>query len=63
MEDEEFSVHLEEEYQQDLEVEAEDTDWAVHEDSAPSTEDYSSQSEEELDGIDSSNTVRKSYLK
>ena len=47
-----------EEGEEDVEVEAEDTDWAVHEDSAPSTEDYSSQSEEELDGIDSSNTVR-----
>ena len=33
-------------------------DWTPQEDSAPSTDDYSSQSEEELDGIDPSNTVR-----
>ena len=45
-------------YLKDNVVETEETDWAPHEDSAPSTEDYSSQSEEECDGIDSSNTVR-----
>ncbi len=60
MDEEEFSVDVEEEeeVQEDLKVEGEDTDWAASEDSAPSAEDYSSQSEEELDGIDSSNTVR-----
>lgn len=41
----------------DIESETE-TDWASQEDSAPSAEDYTSQSEEELDDIDSSNTVR-----
>lgn len=40
------------------ESQTEETDWAPHEDSAPSTDEYTSQSEEELDGIDSSNTVR-----
>ena len=39
-------------------MKTEETDWAPHEDSAPSAEDYSSHSEEECDGIDSSNTVR-----
>ena len=66
MEDEEFAVDMEEELKEELEVElkedvedeVEDTDWGPHEDSAPSTEDYSLQSEEEHDGIDSSNTVR-----
>ena len=33
-------------------------DWTPQEDSAPSTGDYSPQSEEELDGIEPSNTVR-----
>ena len=33
-------------------------DWTPQKDSAPSTDDYSSQSEEELDGIEPSNTVR-----
>lgn len=63
MEEEEFSVDIEEELEveeeeENVEVDIEDTDWAPCEDSAPSTEDYTSQSEEELDGIDSSNTVR-----
>lgn len=66
MENEEFAFEseekpeeeLKEQLKEDLEDEVEDTDWGQHEDSAPSTEDYSSQSEEEHDGIDSSNTVR-----
>ena len=66
MEAQEFGVSIEEELEEepkeelkdDVEGEVEDTDWGPHEDSAPSTEDYSSQSEEERDGIDSSNTVR-----
>ena len=49
---------LTEELGEDVQDEVEDTDWGPHEDSAPSTEEYSSQSEEECDGIDSSNTVR-----
>ena len=59
---EEFPVEMEEELTEelgeDVQDEMEDTDWDPHEDSALSTEDYSSQSEEERDGIDSSNTVR-----
>ena len=63
---EEFAVEMEEELREelkedlgeDVQDEVEDTDWDPHEDSAPSTDDYSSQSEEERDGIDSSNTVR-----
>lgn len=66
MEAQEFGVAMEEELEEepkeelkeDVEGEVEDTDWGPHEYSAPSTEDYSSQSEEERDGIDSSNTVR-----
>ena len=58
---EEFAVEMEEELREDLrddvQEEVEDTDQGPHEDSAPSTEDYSSQSEEH-DGIDSSNTVK-----
>ena len=42
----------------DVEDELEDTNWGPHEDSVSSTDDYSSQTEEECDGIDSSNTVR-----
>ena len=64
MEDEEFAVDMEEELKEepevelkkDVEDEVEDTDWGPHEDSAPSTEDYSLQSEEH--DVDSSNTVR-----
>lgn len=56
--EEEPKEELKEELKEDVEDEVEDTDWGPHEDSAPSTEDYSSQSEEERDGIDSSNTVR-----
>ena len=44
-----------------MEDQVEDTDWAPHEDSAPSTEDYNSQSGEEFDGINSSSTARKSH--
>ena len=59
---EEFPVQMEEELTEELgenvQDEVEDTDWGPHEDSASSTEDYSSRSEEERDGIDSSNTVR-----
>ena len=59
---EEFPVEMEEELREELaedgEDEVEDTDWGPHQNSAPSTEDNSSQSEEERDGIDSSNTVR-----
>lgn len=62
MEDEEFAKEMEEEVKEDVEDEVEDTDWAPHEDSVPSTEDYSSQSEEVPDGIGSSNTVRYSSL-
>ena len=61
MENEEFAFEMEEEPEEELKDdldEVEDTDWGPHEDSAPSTEDYSSQSEEERDGIDFSNTVR-----
>ena len=66
MEAREFRVEVEEELEQepkkehkeDVGDEVQDTDWGPHEDSAPSTEDYSSQSEGERDGIDSSNTVR-----
>ena len=58
---EEFAVEMEEELREDLrddvQDEVEDTDQGPHEDSAPSTEDYSSQSEQR-DGIDSSNTVK-----
>ena len=57
-EEEEFTEELTEELGEDVQHEVEDTDWGPHEDSAPSTQDYSSQSEEERDGIDSSNTVR-----
>ena len=56
--EEELTEELREELREDVQDEVEDTDWGPHEDSAPSTEDYSSQSEEERDGIDSSNTVR-----
>lgn len=56
--EEELTEELTEELGEDVQDEVEDTDWGPHEDSAPSTEDYSSQSEEERDGIDSSNTVR-----
>ena len=54
----EMGEELMEELGEDVQDEMEDTDWGPHKDSAPSTEDYSSQSEEERDGIDSSNTVR-----
>ena len=58
--EEEAAIEAEEEEEvPEIEVpETEETDWAPHEDSAPSAEDYSSQSEEEQDGIESSNTVR-----
>lgn len=57
--EEEAAIEAEEEEVPEIEVtETEETDWAPHEDSAPSAEDYSSQSEEEQDGIESSNTVR-----
>ena len=55
--EEEAEEELKEELKEDLEDEVEDTDWGPHEDSAPSTEDYYSQSEER-GGIDSSNTAR-----
>ena len=55
---EELREELKEDLGEDVQDEVEDTDWGPHEDSAPSTDDYSSQSEEERDGIDSSNTVR-----
>ena len=55
---EELKEDLKEDLGEDVQDEVEDTDWGPHEDSAPSTDDYSSQSEEERDGIDSSNTVR-----
>ncbi|XP_068760564.1 uncharacterized protein [Montipora capricornis] len=55
---EELKEELKEDLGEDVQDEVEDTDWGPHEDSAPSTDDYSSQSEEERDGIDSSNTVR-----
>ena len=55
--EEELTEELTEELGEDVQDEVEDTDWGPHEDSAPSTEDYSSQSEEH-DGIDSSNTVK-----
>ena len=55
---EELREGLKEDLGEDVQDEVEDTDWGPHEDSAPSTDDYSSQSEEERDGIDSSNTVR-----
>ena len=42
----------------DVDEESEVTNWAPHESSAPSTEDSSIQSEEELDGIDATNAVR-----
>ena len=62
MESEEFAVEMEEEIEEevkeDVQDEVEDANWGPHEDSAPSTDDYSSQPEEECDGIDSSNTVR-----
>ena len=66
MEAREFGVEVEEELEEepkkelkeDVGDEVEDTDWGPHEDSAPLTEDYSSKSDEERDGIDSSNTVR-----
>lgn len=54
-EDREWPADIEED---EVEAETEETDWAPQEDSAPSTEDYSSQSEEELDGIDLTNEVR-----
>ena len=59
--EEEAAIEAEEEEEEVPEIEVpetEETDWAPHEDSAPSAEDYSSQSEEEHDGIESSNTVR-----
>ena len=49
---------MEEEVKEDVEDELEDANCGRHEDSAPSTDDYSSQTEEECDGIDSSNTMR-----
>jgi len=72
MEAQEFGVEVEEELEEELDEEpkeelkedvhlgdeVQDTDWGPHEDSAPLTEDYSSKSDEERDGIDSSNTVR-----
>jgi len=54
----EMEEELEEEIKEDVEDELEDANWGPHEDGAPSTDDYSSQTEEECDGIDSSNTVR-----
>ena len=58
-EEEDVAIKAEEEEVPEMEVpETEETDWALHVDSAPSAEDYSSQSEEECDGIESSNTVR-----
>lgn len=54
----EMEEELEEEVNEDVEDELEDANWGPHEDGAPSTDDYSSQTEEECDGIDSSNTVR-----
>ena len=55
---EELREELKEDLGEDVQDEVEDTDCGPHEDSAPSTDDYSSQSEEERDCIDSSNTVR-----
>ena len=54
----EMEEELEEEVNEDVEDELEDANWGPHEDGAPSTDDYSLQTEEECDGIDSSNTVR-----
>ena len=56
--EEDMEEEMEEEVKEDVEDELEDTNWGPHEDSAPSTDHYSSQTEEECDGIDSSNTVR-----
>ncbi|KAK2548287.1 hypothetical protein P5673_031519 [Acropora cervicornis] len=53
----EMEEEMEEEVKEDVEDELEDANCGRHEDSAPSTDDYSSQTEEECDGIDSSNTM------
>ena len=58
MEGELFAVEMEQEVKEDVEDELEDANWGPNEDSAPSTDDYSSQTEEQYYGIDSSNTVR-----
>lgn len=57
IEEGQFAVEVEE-VPKDVEDQVEDTDWAPHEDSTPSTEDYNSQSGEEFDGLNSSSTVR-----
>ena len=56
--EEEMEEEMDEEVKEDVEDELEDANWGPHEDSAPSTDDYSSQTEEECDGIGSSNTKR-----
>ena len=43
---------------QEQEDDEEDTDWAKLEDSAPSAEDYSSQSDDDTEGNDSSSDIR-----
>ena len=61
MEGELFAVEMEEEMEEekeDVEDELEVANCGPHEDGAPSTDDYSSQTEEKCDGIDSSNTMR-----
>ena len=62
MEGELFAVEMEEEMdeevKEDVEDELEDANCGPHEDSAPSTDDYSSQTEEQCYGIYSSNTMR-----
>ena len=56
--EEEMEEEMDEEVKEDVEDELEDANCGPHEDSAPSTDDYSSQTEEECDGIGSSNTKR-----
>ena len=55
MEGELFAVEMEEELEEgvkeDLEDELEDANWGPHEDGAPLTDDYSSQTEEECDAL------------
>ena len=53
----------EEEEEEEEEKDGSETDyWATHEETAPSSDEYNSQSEEERDGIDATNTVRYSNL-
>ena len=57
-EKEEPAESLSDQEQEEEYDDEEDTDWAKLEDSAPSAEDYSSQSDDDTEGNDSSSNIR-----